>query len=114
MPYQFSLILNREITDQETKTLTEASPVSVTFADDVLPVNAEVRVTRIDFEDDVMPGLAEAIEAGFELIKTIPDLSIPGLRVPAQSAKPDDGQDEEPAQEAAEVTSTIAGQRLGD
>jgi hypothetical protein len=93
MSYRFSLVLNREVTDQETVTLKEASRADMSFVSDTLPTNAEIRVTRIDFDDDVTPTLAEAIEAGFEAVKTIPELSIPGLSVPAQPAVADGGEE---------------------
>jgi hypothetical protein len=84
MGHQFSLILHREITEQESVTLKEGSNANISFASVTLPTDASVPVTRVTFEDDVTPTLAEAIEAGFEAVKTIPDLTIPGLSVPAQ------------------------------
>ncbi|WP_018216049.1 hypothetical protein [Salinispora vitiensis] len=84
MGHHFSLILQRVITEQESVTLKEKSAANVSFASAALPTDATVSVTRVTFEDDVTPTLAEAIEAGFEAVKSIPDISIPGLSVPAQ------------------------------
>ena len=104
MTYRFSLVLNRKVTDQETVTLKEVSQANMSFVGDTLPTNAEIAVTRIDFENDVAPTLAEAIEAGFEAIKAIPELSIPGLSVPAQPATADDSEEEQ-TKDRAEVAS---------
>jgi uncharacterized protein (DUF1501 family) len=105
MGHRFSLVLNREVTEQETVTLKETSPAALSFSSDTLPTDAEIPVTRIDFEDEVTPTLAEAIEAGFETVKAIPELSIPGLSVPAQPAATDAGEDGTAAKERAEVGS---------
>jgi hypothetical protein len=106
MAHRFSLILNREVTDLETVTLKEATGADLSFVGDTLPTNAEVAVTRIEFEDDIAPTLAEAIESGFSVVKTIPELSIPGLSVPAQPADADGGgEDEGSTKETAEAAS---------
>ncbi|MDT0444143.1 hypothetical protein [Streptomyces johnsoniae] len=104
MGHRYSLILDREITEQEAVTLKEKSQADISLASDTLPTNAEVPVTRISFEDEVTPTLAEAIEAGFEAVKAIPGLAVPGLRVPAQPAAAEGGE-EETAEEKVEVTS---------
>ncbi|MEU8781765.1 hypothetical protein [Streptomyces sp. NPDC048637] len=108
MTHRFSLVLNREINDREKVTLKEASCADVSFVDDTLPTNADVPVTRIDFEDEVTPTLTEAIEAGFEAVKAVPELSIPGLSVPAQpivAEGGEGGEGEQAANEAAKVAS---------
>jgi hypothetical protein len=51
--------------------------------------------------------LAEAIEAGLEAVKKVPDLSVPGLEVPAQPAT---REDKEPP--AAEESVTVGGEKL--
>ncbi|QDY75232.1 hypothetical protein [Streptomyces qinzhouensis] len=84
MGHHFSLTLNREITEQETVTLKENSTANLSFTDAALPTDADIAVTRITFEDEVTTTLAEAIEAGLETVRTIPDITIPGLHVPAQ------------------------------
>ena len=105
MSYRFSLILNREVTDLEMVTLKDGTGADLSFVDDTLPTNAEIAVTRIEFEDDVAPTLAEAIESGFAIVKAIPELSIPGLSVPAQPAAADGNEDEGSARTTAEVAS---------
>lgn len=88
MGYKFSLVLSREITDSESAALKEAGCGEATFGSDTLPTNAGVPVTRVEFDDTVSPTLAEAIESALEAVKTVPDLSVPGLTVPAQPAEP--------------------------
>jgi hypothetical protein len=82
------LVLSREITDEESAALREAGCAAATFGTDSLPTNADVTVTKMDFDDTVTPTLAEAIEAALEAVKSVPDLSVPGLTVPAQPAGP--------------------------
>jgi hypothetical protein len=86
--YKFSLVLSREITDSESAALKEAGCQGATFGSDTLPTNAGVPVTRVEFDDTVSPTLAEAIESALQAVKTVPDLSVPGLTVPAQPAEP--------------------------
>jgi hypothetical protein len=90
--YKFSLVLSRVITETESAALLEATKLEgdsagVVFATDSLPTNSEITVTKMDFDDTVSPSLAEAIESALEAVKTIPDLSVPGLIVPAQPAE---------------------------
>jgi hypothetical protein len=84
--FKFTLVLNREITDDESAILRESGCTEAVFATDALPTNAEVTVTKLDFDDTVSPSLAEAIEAALEAVKKVPELSVPGLTVPAQPA----------------------------
>jgi len=86
MGYRFSLVLSREITEDESTALQEAGCVGAVFGTDSLPTNAEVTVTKMDFDDTLSPTLAEAIESALEAVKKVPDLSVPGLTVPAQPA----------------------------
>lgn len=89
MGYRFSLVLNREITDGETAVLQKAGCASAIFTTDSLPTNADVAVTRMDFDDAASPSLTEAIESALAAVKEISDLSVPGLTVPAQPAQPE-------------------------
>ena len=100
MGYRFSLVLSREISDEESVTLQEAGCVSAVFGSDTLPTNAQVTVTKMDFDDTVSPSLAEAIESALEAVKKVPDLSVPGLTVPAQPAHA-------PAEETPEAGATV-------
>jgi hypothetical protein len=93
----FSLILSREITDEESGILREAGCDSAVFLTDALPTNAEITVTRLNFDDSVTPTLAESIEAALEAVKKVPDLTVPGLSVPAvpKAAKESSAEDAE-------------------
>lgn len=88
MGYRFSLILSREVTDEESAILKEAGCSAPAFGTDSLPTNADVTVTKMDFDDTVSPTLADAIQAGLDAVKSVPDLGVPGLTVPAQPAGP--------------------------
>lgn len=99
MGYKFTLVLSRVITDEESVILQEAGCAGAVFGTDTLPTNAEVTVTKIDFDDTASPSLAEAIESGLQAVKKVPELSVPGLIVPAQPA-------EAPVEQAAAPVST--------
>jgi hypothetical protein len=103
--YKFTLVLSREITDDESVILKEAGCTSAVFGTDSLPTNADTVVTKMDFDDTISPTLAEAIESALEAVKKVPDLSVPGLTVPAQPAGP---VDEEPKVVAGEVVEEAA------
>jgi hypothetical protein len=102
--HKFSLILSREITGEESAILQDAGCAGAIFATDSLPANADVAVTKMDFDDTVSPSLAEAIGSAFEAVKNVPDLSIPALTVPAQPTRDqaDGPAAPDPAQAAAE------------
>ena len=87
MGYKFSLILSRVITDEESAILQDAGCACAIFTTDTLPTNADVTVTKMDFDDTVTPTLAEAIESALEAVKKVPELTVPGLTVPAQPAE---------------------------
>jgi hypothetical protein len=84
--YKFTLVLNREITDDESAILREAGCADAIFGSDTLPTNASVPVTKMDFDTTSSPTLAEAIQAGLDAVMKVPDLSVPGLTVPPQPA----------------------------
>ena len=90
MGHKFSLVLSRQISDEESVILREAGFADATFATDSLPTNADVAVTKIDFDDAAAPSLAEAIESALETVKKVPDLTVPGLSVPAVPQAPAD------------------------
>jgi hypothetical protein len=91
MGHKFSLVLSRVITDEESAVLADAGCSCAVFGADTLPTNAEVPVTKMDFDDLESPSLAEAIEAALEAVKTVPELSVPGLIVPAVPKQPEPG-----------------------
>lgn len=88
MGYKFTLVLSREITDEESAILQDAGCAGAIFGPDSLPTNAEVPVTKMDFDDTSSPSLAEAIQSALDAVKKVPELSVPGLTVPAQPAGP--------------------------
>jgi hypothetical protein len=90
--------------------LREAGCNGATFGIDSLPTNADVQVTKMDFDDTTSPSLAEAIESALEAVKKVPDLSVPGLTVPAQPATAEDA--EKQAAASAEKPGVVAGEVL--
>jgi hypothetical protein len=88
--HKFTLVLSREISAEETVALEEAGCAGAIFGSDALPTNAEIPVTKMDFDVSSSPSLAEAIESALEAVKKVPDLTVPGLTVPAQPARAED------------------------
>ncbi|MFF9771953.1 hypothetical protein ACF1GT_36280 [Streptomyces sp. NPDC014636] len=92
MGYVFSLVLSREITEDEMTTLkVGCGGAAADFGTDVLPTDAEVTVTRMDFDDTVSPTLADAIDAALAAVTEVSDLSVSELTVPAQPAGAEEG-----------------------
>ena len=89
MGYKFTLVLSREITEEESVTLREMVSPGVVFGNDTFPTNAEIPVTKMDFDDTNSPSLAESIESALEAVRKVADLTVPGLSVPAQPAGPE-------------------------
>jgi hypothetical protein len=82
MGHKFTLVLSRTITEEESAMLrTQGS--GVVFGTDSLPTNAELTVTKMDFDDTVSPALAEAIESALKIVEAVPELSVQSLMVPA-------------------------------
>jgi hypothetical protein len=108
MGHMFSLILSREITDNESAILREAGCADAVLVADLHPTKADVSVTKMDFDDATSPSLAEAIEAALEAVKVIPDLTVPSLVVPAQPAKSvgDESSAEEARAQESEVVAS--------
>jgi hypothetical protein len=108
--YQFSLVLSREITGDESEILREAGCLSAVFAADSLPTDAAATVTKMDIDDAVSRSLAEAIESALEAVKRVPDLSVPSLTVPAQPAvRQSEDESAGAAAETAEPVSVLVG-----
>lgn len=83
MGHKYSLVLSRKITDEESAILLESGCHGATFATDSLPTDPEFKVTRVNIDDTVSPSLEEAIQSGLDAVIRVPDLSVPGLHVPA-------------------------------
>lgn len=88
MGYKFSLVLSREITDDESAILRGAGCEGAVFGTDTLPTNADITVAKMDFDDTASPSLADAIQSALDAVKSVPELTVPGLTVPAQPAGP--------------------------
>jgi hypothetical protein len=84
--HRFSLVLNREITEEESAVLIQAGCAGAVFATDSLPADADVAVTKMEFDDALSPSLSEAIGTALDAVKKVPDLSVPVLSVPAQAS----------------------------
>jgi hypothetical protein len=81
--HKYSLILSREITEEESEILRESGCYGATFVTDSLPIDLNVKVTKVDVDDTVSESLEKAIESGLEAAKKVPELTVPGLQVPA-------------------------------
>lgn len=86
--YRFSLVLSREVTEDESAILQDVGCAGAVFTTDTLPTNPDVIVTKMDFDDTISPSLADAIESALQAVKNVPELTVPGLTVPAQPAGP--------------------------
>lgn len=87
MGYRFSLVLNRKITDEESTILAAEGCLEAILSTASLPTNADVTVTKMDFDDTASPSLAEAIESALNAVKKVPDLGAASLTVPAQPTR---------------------------
>ncbi|MCA2217184.1 hypothetical protein [Jidongwangia harbinensis] len=83
MGNKFTLVLNREITDDELQTLRDAGVDAVVGRETSRGAD-DVKVTKLDFDTDVWPSLTEAIQSSLDAVTAIPELSVPTLTVPAQ------------------------------
>jgi hypothetical protein len=97
--HKYSLILSREITDEESEILQESGCYGATFITDTLPTDPTVKVTKIDIDDTVSPSLENAIQSGLDAVIQVPELSVPGLLVPAL-----------PVEKRTEQSAVIAGE----
>jgi hypothetical protein len=98
MGYEFSIILNREITDDESKVLLE-NCVGTTLSTAPLPTNADVTGTQLEVDNTEAPTLAEAIQSALDAVKLVPDVLPASLSVPAQpNGEPPEGETEESGQ----------------
>jgi hypothetical protein len=86
MGYQFTLILNRKITDEETTSLREAgcAEASVTTVPYPTGADPDLIVTQLDFDDTESSTLEEAITGALDAVKVVPDLTVATFSAPAQ------------------------------
>ena len=89
MGYEFTLTLNRVITDEESLALREGGCAGATITSASLPPDGLV-VTQLDFDEEA-PNLADAIQSALDAVKVVPSLRVDSLDVPPQpSGLPDD------------------------
>jgi hypothetical protein len=83
MGYQFTLTLNRKISDDES---TVPYPTGA---------DPDLIVTQFDFDDTTSPTLEAAITLALEAVSAVPDLSVATFSAPAQpNGMPPDEDDE--------------------
>lgn len=83
MSHKFTLILNREVTPDESESLQQSGCAGATITTTAHPTEADSTVTQLDIDAEAA-SLAEAIQSALDAVKDIPDLSVPSLTVPAQ------------------------------
>lgn len=86
--FQFTLILNRAITDDEADTLRGVGRDDMTITEISPGLVREVPVTQLDFDREA-ESLAEAIKSAMSGVEAIADLRATTLTAPAQPAKPE-------------------------
>jgi len=82
--HKFSLVFNREITDEEAGILRAGACAAAIFTTSTLLTDANVTVTRLDFDEVGSMSIVEAIEAALETVKEVPGLYVPGLSGPVE------------------------------
>jgi hypothetical protein len=94
MSHKFTLVLNREITGDESESLQQSGCGGATITTTTHPTKADSLVTQLDIDTEAA-SLAEAIQSALDAVNAIPDLSAPSLTVPPQpndtSAQDEDG-----------------------
>ena len=83
MGYKFTLVLNREITDDESESLQKAGCADATITTTAHPTDADSLATQLDIDTEAI-SLEEAIQSALDAVDTVPDLSVPVLDVPPQ------------------------------
>lgn len=94
MSYEFTMVLNRQVTDDEAEVLRTSGCGDATFTTATMGVEKDQVATQMDFQTDA-PSLAEAITAALEAVKAVPDLTTTSLTVPPYGGNPP------PSEEAA-------------
>lgn len=84
MSYKFTLVLSREITEEEIGALRDAGCPDSVISTTELPTAGKEPATQMEFDTDASETLAGAMEMALDAVKTIPDLRPFTLEVPAQ------------------------------
>src|ERR1700735_1315233 len=97
MGYQFTLTLNRKISDDESVVLRESGCADASISTVPYPTGADpdLIVTQLDFDDTESENLEVAINVALDAVKVVPDLFVATFSAPAQpSGLPPDEEDE--------------------
>jgi len=84
MGYKFTLVLSREITEEEISALKDAGCPDSAISMTELPTAEKEPATQMEFDTDASETLAGAMEMALDAVKAIPDLRPFTLEVPAQ------------------------------
>jgi hypothetical protein len=86
MGYEFTLTLNRKITDDESAALFKSGCDGASLTTVPYPTGADpdLIVTQLDFDDKESATLEVAITVALEAVKVVPDLSVATFSAPAQ------------------------------
>lgn len=86
MGYEFTLTLNRKITDAESAALMKAGCEGASMTTVPYPTGADpdLIVTQLDFDDKESATLETAITVALEAVQIVPDLSVATFSAPAQ------------------------------
>jgi hypothetical protein len=84
MGYKFTMVLSREITEEEISALKDAGCPDSAVSTTELPTKKDTPATQMDFDTEASATLAGAMELALEAVKTIPDLRPITLEVPPQ------------------------------
>jgi hypothetical protein len=84
MSYKFTLVLSREITEEEIGAMKDAGCPDSAISTTELPTAEKEPATQLEFDTDASKTLAGAMEMALDAVKTIPDLRPFTLEVPAQ------------------------------
>jgi hypothetical protein len=83
MAYEFTMVLNRQITPDEVSLLHEAGCDDAAITTATVGVDSEEVVTQMDFAREA-PSLTEAIQSALDAVKSVSELTAITLTVPAQ------------------------------
>jgi hypothetical protein len=102
MSYEFTLVLNREITDEEARMIRDSVASDFTISQAVSETQDNPTTTQLDFKKDAS-SLEEAITAALEGVRSVPDLSAGSLIVPPYGGAEPAAEEPVPAHEGVAV-----------